>query len=202
MSAIEISLRYAHVRLSGASANCHSNYKVAVTTTTLRSISNGDYVKLIATSASSFDTPTTLRLTINDQDLLWTVRTRPTNTGLVTLVAFATIIEREHSVRVRSVIAQVTGITDATTATLKRLEGVSADNYASVRNAGTASFTIAPGGYIQLSLVSSSDCGTTAKLKPTVGGIERIFAVRARALDATPENLGVFRDATNAVVSF
>lgn len=51
----------------------------------------------------------TLRLTINDQDLLWTVRTRPINTGLVTLVAFATIIEREHSVRVRSFVAQVTG---------------------------------------------------------------------------------------------
>lgn len=144
----------------------------------------------------------TLRLTINDQDLLWTVRTRPTNTVPVNLVAFATAIERECSARVRSDIAQVTGMTDATTLTLERLEGVSADNYASVRNAGTASFTIAPGGYIQLSLVSSSDCGTTAKLKPTVGGIERIFAVRARALDTTRENLGVFRDATNAAVSF
>ncbi len=138
MSAIGISLRYAYVCLPGASANCHSNYKVAVTTTTPRSISNGDYVELVATSASSFDTPTTLRLTINDQDLPWTVRTRPTNTVPVNLVAFATVIERECSVRVRSDIAQVTGITDTTTPTLKRLEGVPADNY------GTVYITSAP----------------------------------------------------------
>ncbi|MND30405.1 hypothetical protein D3C80_209360 [compost metagenome] len=80
----------------------------------------------------------TLRLTINDQDLLWTVRTRPTNTVPVNLVAFATAIERECSVRVRSDIAQVTGITDTTTPTLKRLEGVPADNY------GTVYITSAP----------------------------------------------------------
>lgn len=53
--------------------------------------------------------PAALRLTINDQDLLWTVRTRPTNTVPVNLVAFAAVIERECSVRVRSVVAQVTG---------------------------------------------------------------------------------------------
>lgn len=76
--------------------------------------------------------PATLGLTINDQDLPWTVRTRPTNTVPVNLVAFATAIERECSVRVRSDIAQVTGITDATTATLERLEGVPADNYGTV----------------------------------------------------------------------
>ncbi|CAD0215359.1 hypothetical protein AGRHK599_LOCUS3604 [Rhizobium rhizogenes] len=53
--------------------------------------------------------PATLGLTINDQDLPRTVRTRPTNTVPVSLVAFAAVIERECSVRVRSVVAQVTG---------------------------------------------------------------------------------------------
>ena len=187
-------------------------------------INPGEYIQVGSMSENAFDTEKTVVIKFGEIERRFIVKTRTSNTTPVNLPEFTPVAEKEANVRIPSNVIKVSGITDATSAKLERIDNVlnngdatlyvcstnaamtgdcysNAANYTLAQAATNTNVSIPPNSSIQLVVKSASTLDTNARVKLTVGGIERLFDVKTRALDTTPENLGTFTTITNAKAS-
>ncbi|MCZ7860790.1 putative Ig domain-containing protein [Agrobacterium salinitolerans] len=203
--------------------DCYTNtayYRTSAMQGQSMGVNEGEAIQFVITSAGTYDTLARAKVTVGGVERIFSVKTRPTDTTPDDLGELSTVADVERNTTVPSNTIKVTGITDTTTAKLELVEGVAnatlylcgatygptgncyaSGRYSNVVGGTGVAINVAPDSYLQVTVRSSAEYNTTARVKLTVGDVERFFDVKTRGIDTTPENLGTFRDVTNAVLN-
>lgn len=188
-----------------------NTFKARVIPTAPQTLSNGDNLQIALTTPSTFDTPTTVRVTINGQTKDWTVATRKLASTPTSVGEFTEMSGVEPNSAVLSNVVKISGNADPASLRFERIEGTWAATmricYAAYNansncynNSGQFRSTVALGGTttvndgegLVIAVTPTLPYGSSSKFRVTVGGIVREFTVTARPSLTTPANLGEF----------
>lgn len=186
-------------------------YKSRILTTAPQTLSNGDFVHIALTAPATFETPTTVRITVNGQTKHWTITTRKPDAVPTSLGEFQDMGDVEVSGSVLSNVVKIAGNTDLAPLTFERIEGtwsaglricnpkytasnscyLNTGQYRATLNPG-GSTTVSSGEGLVINVSPTAPYGSSSKFRVTVGGLVREYTVTARPLMTTPTNLGEF----------